>query len=160
MNKMPATLLAFGAILGAQLSGRRWSPTPDHPRIATWYATLRKPGITPPGSVFAVVWTGLDALLGYGGMRLLVAPSGPRRSLALGLWAANVLGVAGFSWVLFGRRRLGEATGVTAGMLLGSVGTVAAASRVDARAAWAAAPLAVWVGFATLLQEEVWRRNT
>ncbi len=160
MNKLLAAALAGGAVLAAQLSGRRWSPTPDHPRTAAWYASLRKPGFTPPGPVFAVAWTGLDVLQAYAGTRLLTAPSGSRRNVALALWTANVLGIAGFTYVLFGRRRLDQAAEVTAGMLLTSLGAVAASSRVDARAARAGVPLAAWIGFATLLQEEVWRRNT
>ncbi len=34
MNKLPASILAGGAVTVAQLLGRRWSPTPDHPRTA------------------------------------------------------------------------------------------------------------------------------
>ncbi len=109
--------------------------------------------------MFAVAWTGLDALQGYAGTRLLAAPPSPRRTLALGLWMLNLLGIGCFTYVLFGRKRLDQAAEVTAGMLLASVGAVAASSRVDARAAWAGVPLAAWVGFATVLQEEVWRRN-
>ena len=159
MKTGTAPALAGGAVALAQMSGRRWSPTPDHPRTAAWYAALRKPSYTPPGPVFAVAWTGLDLLLGYSGMRLLTARPGPKRSVALGFWSLNVLGVGGFTWVLFGRRRLDEATGVTAGMVLTSVGAVMASARVDERAALAGVPLAAWIAFATLLQEEIWRRN-
>ena len=160
MNKSLAAALAGTAVAGAQLAGRRYSPTPDHPRTAAWYAALRKPLYTPPGPVFGVAWTVLDALHGYAGFRLLSAPSSGWRTAALAAWATNVLGIGGFSWVLFGRKQLDEATGVTAGMLAASVVAVAAASQVDRRAAWAGAPLAGWVAFASLLQEEVWRRNT
>lgn len=160
MNKTSAALLAGTAVIAAQLTGRRYGPTPDHPRTALWYASLRKPSYTPPGPVFAVAWTGLDALLGYSGYRLLTAPRSPRRAAALGAWSLNLLGVAGFSWVLFGRKRLGEALGVTAGMVATAATAAVAASTVDRRAAWADVPLLGWVMFASLLQEEVWRRNT
>ena len=160
MQKLPAAALAAACVVGAQLSGKRFSPTPDHPCTAIWYASLRKPSFTPPGAVFAIAWTGLDALLGYAGYRLLIAPPGTRRSTALAAWATNILGVAGFSWVLFGRKRLDEALEVTLGMVGSSVAAVATAARVDGAAAWATTPLAGWVSFAALLQEEVWRRNT
>ncbi len=159
MQKLPAAAFAATCVIGAQLMGKRFSPTPDHPRTAIWYASLRKPSFTPPGPVFALAWTGLDALLGYAGYRLLIAPEGTRRSAALGAWATNILGVAGFSWVLFGRRRLDEALGVTLGMVGSSIAAVATAAPVDRAAAWSSAPLAGWVTFAALLQEEVWRRN-
>ncbi len=151
--------IATTAVVAAQLCGKRYSPTPDHPRTAAWYAALRKPSFTPPGPVFGIAWTGLDALLGYSGYRLMVAKPSSARSLALGAWSLNLLGVAGFSWVLFGRKRLGEALGVTAGMVATSAAAVTTATLVDRKAALADLPLLGWVVFATLLQEEVWRRN-
>jgi benzodiazapine receptor len=83
----------------------------------------------------------------------------PKRNAALGFWGLSILGVGGFSWVLFGRKRLDEALGVTAGMVGASVGLVATAGMVDRKAAIASRPLAGWVVFASFLQEEVWRRN-
>jgi len=159
MRKVSAAILAGAAVTAAQLNGRRYGPTPDHPRTAAWYAALRKPSYTPPGPVFGIAWTGLDALLGYSGYRLLTARTSPRRTLALGAWSLNLLGVAGFSWVLFGRKRLDEALGVTAGMVATAAAAAATATAVDRRAAWADLPLLGWVLFASVLQEEVWRRN-
>ncbi len=159
VNKTSAAVLAGTAVIAAQLSGRRYSPTPDHPRTAAWYAALRKPSFTPPGVVFGIAWTGLDALLGYSGYRLLSAKPSSRRSLALGAWGLNLLGVAGFSWVLFGRKRLDQALEVTVGMVATSAIAAATAASVDRQAAWADVPLLGWVLFASVLQEEVWRRN-
>jgi tryptophan-rich sensory protein len=158
MRPLSAAALAGSAVIAAQASGARYSPAPNHPRTAAWYAALRKPSFTPPGLVFGLAWTGLDALLGYAGYRLLSAPGSPKRRVALGAWALNLAGVAGFSWVLFGRKRLDEAFGVTAGM----VATAAASGTawvVDRRAGTACLPLLGWVIFASVLQEEVWRRN-
>jgi tryptophan-rich sensory protein len=70
-----------------------------------------------------------------------------------------VLGVAGFPFVLFGRKRLDEALQVTAGMVATAAATSAAAATVDRRAAYASLPLLGWLMFAAVLQEEVWRRN-
>lgn len=159
MDKTLAALAAPVAVAAAQLAGAQFNPSPTHPRTASWYARLRKPSFTPPGPVFGVAWTLLDVGLGYAGYRLLRAPPSEYRTGALALWAANVLGVGGYSWVMFGRKRLDEATGVTGTMLATSVGAVALSAKVDSRAAWAIAPLAGWVAFAFVLQEEVWRRN-
>ncbi len=159
MDRVSASVVAGAAMVTAQWAGGRYGPTPNNPRTASWYASLRKPGFTPPGPVFGLAWTALDALLGYAGYRLMAARPSPMRNAALGFWSLNVLGVGGFSWVLFGRRRLDAATGVSAGMVASSVATVLAARRVDERAALACVPLAAWVVFATVLQEEVWRRN-
>ncbi len=160
MRQTSAIALAGSAVIAAQLSGARYSPTPNHPGTAAWYAALRKPSFTPPGPVFGLAWTGLDALLGYSGYRLLTARPSTRRNWALGAWALNLLGVAGFSFVLFGRKRLGEALGVTAGMVASASAAAVTASTVDRRAAYADLPLLGWVLFASVLQEEVWRRNS
>ena len=159
MRSTVAAALAGSAIITAQLTGARYSPTPNHPRTAAWYAALRKPSFTPPGPVFGLAWTGLDALLGYGGYRLLTAPPSSRRTIALGAWALNLLGIAGFSWVLFGRKRLDQALEVSAGMMATAAATSITAAAVDRRAGYACLPLLGWVTFAAVLQEEVWRRN-
>ncbi len=159
MNRFLAGILTSSALATAQWLGGRYGPTPGRGRTAVWYARLRKPSFTPPGPVFGAVWTGLDGLLAYAGYRLLTSPPSGRRILGVGLWGLNVLGVAGYPWVFFGRKRLGEASGVTVGMVASSVGAVIAASGVDQRASRALLPLAVWTTFASLLQEEVWRRN-
>ncbi len=159
MRKQSAALAAAAAVATAQFVGARWSPAPNHPRTAAWYAALRKPSFTPPGPVFGIAWTGLDMLLGYAGYRLLTTKPSQKRDVALAAWASNLLGIAGFSYILFGRKRLDEALGVTAGMVVTASATTAAAALVDRKAAYASVPLLVWVAFAALLQEEVWRRN-
>jgi benzodiazapine receptor len=159
LSKPLAAFAAGLAIACAAAAGSRFGPTPAHPATAAWYGRLRKPSYTPPGPVFGMAWTMLDALLCYSGYRLLCRPSRPDRNLALGFWAATVAGVGGFSYVLFGRKRLGEALGVTVGMVGTSAALVASAAPIDRKAAAAAAPLAAWVIFAFVLQEEVWRRN-
>ncbi len=159
MRPILAGTLSWGAVAAAQGLGLALSPTPAEPRTALWYARLRKPSFTPPGPVFAIAWTGLDGLLGYAGYRLLVAPPGRSRLVALAAWGLTLLGLAGFPVALFRRKRLGEATGVSAFTAAAAIGSVAASARIDRRAGLAGVPLALWACFALLLQEEVWRRN-
>ena len=159
MRDTTAALAAGSAIAAAALIGARSGPTPAHPATAAWYAHLRKPSFTPPGPVFGAAWGVLDVLLGYAGYRLMRSPPRPARTVAIGSWVATVLGVGGFSWVLFGRKRTDAALGVNAAMVGTSVALVASAAETDTPAALAALPLAVWVLFACVLQEEVWRRN-
>lgn len=159
MRNQLAALSAGGAVATAQFIGARWNPAPNHPRTAAWYAALRKPSFTPPGKVFGVAWTALDIMLGYCGYRLLTARAAPERTIALTAWASNLLGIAGFSYALFGRKRLDEALGVSAGMVLTASATAVTAAMVDRKAAYASLPLLAWVLFAVALQEEVWRRN-
>lgn len=152
--------LAVGAVTAAALIGSRSSPTPDHPRTRRWYRRLDKPGFTPPPGVYAVAWTGIQASLAYGGYRLLRAAPSPARNRALALWSANQVGIGGWSAVFFGRRAPGWGTAASAALGAGAVGYVAAADAVDRPAARTGIPLVAWVGFATLLSEEIWRRNS
>jgi tryptophan-rich sensory protein len=158
LNKPLAAASAVAAVIAAQLSGASFSPDRD-PQTDQWYRNLDKSALTPPGAVFGIAWTILDTLLGYSGYRVMTARSSPSRSAALILWAVTILGVAAHPWTMFRRRRLDEATAVTAGMVAASTGLVTATAAVDRRAAWAALPLMGWVIFAMYLQEEVWRRN-
>jgi translocator protein len=157
LNKRLAAVFAIAAMSTAQLTGATFRPDRD-PETDRWYRSLDKSRLTPPGVVFGIVWTVIDSLLAFSGYRLLTAPPSRSRSAALGCLAVSVLGVA-HPWTMFGRRRLDEATAVTAGMVASSVGLVATAADVDRRAIWAAVPLVGWVAFAMYLQEEIWRRN-
>lgn len=159
MDKSKAALIAGGCVLAAAIVGTSYGPTPNRPATALWYARLRKPSFTPPGPAFGAAWTLLEGLLGYSGYRVLIKPAKPRRNVALALWGLIVLGLGGFPFVLFGRKRLGEALGVTSAMLATSTGFVAVAESVDRPAAISGLPLALWTLFAAVLQEEVWRRN-
>ena len=89
----------------------------------------------------------------------MTARPSPASALALGAWALNLVGIAGFSWVLFGRKWLDGARGVSVGMVASASAAATTAAFVDRRAAYADLPPLGWMLFAGLLQEEVWRRN-
>ena len=159
LTPLVAGAIALGTVMGAVAIGGRSSPTPDHPRTRRWYRDLEKPGFTPPPPVYAVAWTGIQAGLAYGGYRLLRRAPSQRRTLALALWGVNQAAIAGWSEVFFGHRAPGIGA-VAAGSMVGTAaGYVAAAAREDDVAAAAGVPLVAWVSFATLLAEEIWRRN-
>jgi len=157
MKNPLAALLSFGSVLAATTAGGRYGP--QRPVNGIWYAMLRKPSYTPPGPAFGAAWTVLDGLLATTGYRLMNAPRSPARTLALAGWGLSTLGLAGYPWVFFGKKRLDASLAVTGAMLVSSAGTVAAARQVDRPAAAMGVPLVLWVGFATLLSEEIWRRN-
>lgn len=159
MGDLAAGAVAVGVVTGAALVGRHASPTPDHPDTRRWYRDLDKPGFTPPAPVYGIAWTGIQAALAYGGYRLLRRPPSPGRTRALSLWGINQAAIAGWSEIFFGLRAPGMGT-LAAGAMVGTAAAyVAVAAREDDQAAAAGVPLALWVGFATLLAEEVWRRN-
>lgn len=159
MSPLLAAGIALGAVTAAALFGRRASPTPKHERTQRWYKRLDKPGFTPPAPVYAIAWTGIQAGLAYGGYKLLRADASRARTTALALWAGNQVGIGGWSKVFFGNRAPGRGTIASAALGANAFGYVAAAGNVDKTAARTGMPLVAWVGFATLLSEEIWRRN-
>ena len=159
MKNTLAALASFGSVIAATTAGGRHGP--QRPLNGIWYAALSKPSYTPPGPAFGAAWTVLDGLLATVGYRLMTKPSSPARSLALAGWGLCTAGLAGYPWVFFGRKRLDASLAVTGAMLLSAAGTAAAAAarEVDRPAAAMTLPLIAWLGFATLLSEEIWRRN-
>ncbi len=151
---------AIGIVLGASaVVGRRNAPDPSHPAIRRWYRRLDKPGFTPPDPAFGAVWPVLEAGLAIGGYRLLRRPSSPSRNAAVGLWLVNAATVGGWTELFFRKRLLGASAAAAAAMVATSAAYVATAARVDRPAAVAGVPFVVWLGFATLLAERIWRDN-
>lgn len=157
MDKTASGLIAGTAVAVAGLVGARHGP--QRPATAAWYGLLRKPAVTPPGPVFGVAWGVLELLLIGAGYRLLRARPADARSAAVGAWGVTLLGLAGYPWLFFRQKRLAASTVASGAMLLGAAGTAIAAREVDKPAAAMTVPLLLWLGFATVLSEEIWRHN-
>jgi tryptophan-rich sensory protein len=151
-----AFIVGASVLTAAAIGG---SNGPQRPSAASWYLLLRKPPYTPPGPLVGLAWTALEFLLAGAGYRLLRAPSSGARSVALTAWSGVLLGLAGYPWLFFRRKRLASSTVAAGGMLASAVGMAVAARDVDKPAAAMSLPLLVWLGFATVLSEELWRRN-
>ena len=153
-------LAIVAGVLGASaVLGRRNAPDASHPSTRRWYRRLDKPSLTPPDAAFGAVWPVLETGLAVGGYRLLRQPSSSRRNLAVGLWLLNTGMVGGWTELFFRKRRLGASAVASGAMVATGAGYAAAASRVDGVAAATAVPFVAWLGFATLLAEQVWCRN-
>ena len=159
LSPFAAGALVAGVLGLGALVGRRNAPDPSHPRIDRWYHRLDKPGFTPPDPVFGAVWPVLEIMFAAGGYRLLRAAPTPARNAAVGLWLADSAMIGGWTQLFFRERRLGPSTAAAGAMAVTGAAYVATAWRVDRPAAGAGVPLTAWLGFATLLAEEVWRRN-
>jgi translocator protein len=157
MNRLPAAIVSIASVALAAVVGAQYGP--QHPREAIWYASLRKPSFTPPGTAIGIAWGVLETLLCITGYRLLRGQPGNIRTIALGCWSLTLGGLAGFPAVFFGRKKIGESTAVAAAMFASTSATAVTAARVDPISAVAMAPLALWTTFAVLLSEEIWRRN-
>ena len=158
LSRPAAAALAATALVAPALASLSDSPSRSL-STKVWYALLRKPRFNPPKAVFPVVWTLLDGALAVGAYRLARQPSTPERNRALGLFAANVAMITGWSKLFFGRHDLGAAAVGSAAIAATATAYVAAARPVDKPAAATAVPLVAWVGFATVLSTAIWRMN-
>lgn len=164
--KIPGGLspLAATAVLAAMFGlttivGTRFSPTPAHPRTRRWYKRLDKPGFTPPDPVFGVAWPIIESGLAWGGYRLMRDPSTPARDAALALFVVNTGMIGGWSAIFFGQKALGPSALAAGGMIGTGIAYAVVAERTDRTAAATALPFIGWLGFATLLATDIWRRN-
>lgn len=151
-------LIGFGAaVAGAALLGSRVGP--DRGKTKGWYRRLEKPGFTPPGAVFPVVWPVLYALMAASGYQVWRERESPARSRALALWAGQLTLNAAWSPLFFGARRPTIAL-ADLGLLLAALAAYTReSSRVDPGAAWLVAPYLGWSTFAGVLNEEIVRLN-
>ncbi|WP_246152597.1 TspO/MBR family protein [Sphingomonas montanisoli] len=155
----PAALAIAVAVLGASaLIGRRNAPDRSHPRIRRWYQRLDKPGFVPPDAVFGAVWPLLKTGLAVGGYRLLRQPATAPRNAALGLWLINGALIGGWSDLFFRRRALGPSAALWGAMVVTGTAHAVAAARRDRVAGALALPLLAWLGFATVMATDIWRR--
>lgn len=125
-----------------------------------WYQALAKPGWTPPGWVFPVVWTPLYVLMGTAAW--MVWRAGKVKRAARGPLTVFMLQLslnAAWTPTFFGAHRIFLALLIIAALWLAILWTMAEFRRVSAATAWLLAPYAIWVAIATVLNFEIWRLN-
>jgi tryptophan-rich sensory protein len=124
---------------------------------AQFYAQLSKPSWAPPAWLFGPVWSVLYALMGVAAWLVWRSP-GPR-GVALGLFAAQLMANALWSWLFFAWHRGALATVDVLVLLALITATVAAFWRTSRTAALLLLPYLLWTGFASVLTWAVWRSN-
>jgi tryptophan-rich sensory protein len=145
-------VVALASVIG-QLATR--------PNLEPWYAGLIKPAFSPPNWVFAPVWTTLYVLMAFAVWRILCLPRDTNgRPRALILFFAQLGMNAAWSWMFFGAHSplLGMINIIPQLLLI--FAAIAAFRPLDKAAALCLVPLAAWVGFASVLNVEVWRLNS
>lgn len=152
-----AALPAFGLLIfaAARFASRY---TPRH-SPGGWYEQLEKPPFTPPPVVFPIVWTALYATMAWSVWRVYSAPRSTERSRALRIWFTQFMTNVEWSKLFFGEHRpdLSLRDSIALGLQIAAY--ISAAGKVDSAAAKAFIPYLGWVGFATLLNAEIVRRN-
>jgi len=150
---------AFAVVLACVLFGAAGGLI-TAPQIETWYATLEKPGFTPPNWVFGPVWTLLYALQGVAAWLLWRAGTGSREvRVALGLFAAQFVLNLAWSPAFFGLESPVLGLVVIVPLWVAIVGTMGASWRVDRRASVLLVPYLAWVSYATALNYALYALN-
>lgn len=149
-------LAAFGGLTAAAAAiGARATIKGKGP----WYAALKKAPYNPPDWVFGPVWTLLYGTIALSGWRVYRQPHSLRRTTALGLWGAQLGLNALWSVIFFGEHKKRLAL-LDIGMLVGAIKAyMTVAQTVDPPAAALMKPYLAWCSFATLLNEEIVKRN-
>ena len=121
-----------------------------------WYAQLRKPWFTPPGWLFAPVWTLLYVMIAVAGWRTwLRAATG----IAMTLWFIQ-MGL-NFLWspTFFSAHNITGAFGIILALLASILGFIIASGRRDVFSMLLFLPYAGWVAFASMLNGSILAMN-
>ena len=128
--------------------------------IAQWYPTLQKPFFNPPNWLFAPVWTVLYILMGIAAGRIWDKGFYHKWvKTALYHFGLQLILNASWSIVFFGLRVIFPALLIIITLFVLLIFTYRWFRVVDRTAAHLLIPYIAWVGFATLLNFEIWRLN-
>ncbi len=152
-NSAVGLILWIAVSMGAGLVGSGFMP-------GEWYASLAKPDWNPPSYVFGPVWTTLYILMGISAWLVWrkVGFSGAKSVLALFLVQLVLNSL--WSYLFFGLHQPGFA--LIEIVILWSVILVVTIGfwRISATAGIMLLPYLCWVGFASVLNLQLWRLNS
>ncbi|MCS6818269.1 MAG: TspO/MBR family protein [Acidobacteriota bacterium] len=149
-------LIALGIFLGicfAVAGIGSWFTTPQ---IEGWYASLRKPGWTPPNWVFGPVWSAL-----YTSMAVAAWLVWRRHGWGWELALFGVQLALNMAWsaIFFGLRNPGAALVEIFALWVMILATMLSFWRISSTAGWLMVPYLGWVSFAAVLNFVIWRMN-
>lgn len=125
----------------------------------TWYAGLAKPAWTPPGWVFAPVWTMLYLLMAVAAWLVTLNGEWRQRRLPLALFILQLAVNAAWSWLFFGLQRPDWA--LLNILVLWGLVSVTVVLFLNTR--WVAGILLLpywgWLTLAAALNAAIWRLN-
>lgn len=120
--------------------------------FSSFYSTLVKPPISPPGIVFPIVWAVLYALMGISAYMVNNAEVSVKdKRKALMLYAAQLF--ANFMWsiIFFRFEQIEIAAGVLGLLIILIIAMITVFQRINPTAGYINIPYLLWVLFATYL---------
>ena len=131
--------------------------------VQSWYSDIRKPKYVPPNAVFPIAWTTLYVDIAASSAaaieRFRADGEHAKAGGYIAALGANLVLNAGWSWVFFGRRKLGPAAVVAAALAVSSADLARRAADADVKLGVAMAPYPLWCSFATVMSTDIWRLN-
>jgi len=125
-----------------------------------FYAALARPVWAPPGWLFGPVWSVLFLMMAVAVWLVWrVQPVHPSRSVALGLFVAQLAANALWSWLFFAWHLGAAAFAEVLLLWLLIAGTGVAFWRIKPLAGLLLVPYLLWVTFAAALNWALWRAN-
>lgn len=150
MSKLARTAGSVAFFLALAAVNRATSPGDER----QYYRQLKKPAFAPPGWLFGVAWTGLNALQIWADQKLLSERTAGRTAL---LWqrGANWVLYNLFSPAFFNLKSPKAGAAVTFAQAANTLLTIAAARSRAPYLAKALLPAAGWLAFASLLAGKI-----
>ena len=128
-------------------------------RPGQWYEDLSKPSWRPPNWLFGPVWMVLYGMIAFSGWLVWRQEGFGGASVALTIYAVQLILNALWSAIFFGMRRLGLAFFEMVGLWLAILANIVVFYPLNSGAALLLVPYLLWVSFAMLLNFAMWRRN-
>ena len=125
----------------------------------TLYEQIEKPSLSPPGSVFPIVWALLFALMGIGAARIWLSPESTERSLGLRFFFLQL--IVNFFWpfLFFQLQAFSLAFFWLLLLWILVIVMICTFSQTDSLAAYLQLPYLLWLTFAAYLNYMVWMLN-
>ena len=129
------------------------------PEIEGWYKTIEKPSWNPPDYVFGPVWTTLFIMMAIAAWMVWKKDGFQAVSLAMTLFAIQLVLNIAWSWIFFGMHQPGWAFVEIVILGLAIAATTVAFFRCSRLAGWLMVPYGAWVSFAGVLNFTIWQLN-
>jgi tryptophan-rich sensory protein len=153
------TWAALAGFIGASLGAGVLGSIATASSVATWYQTLERPPLAPPGAVFGPVWTTLYVLMGTSAWLVWKHRDHPAARRTLAIFGVQLAVNTLWSFAFFGLQSPLLALAVIVPLWGLIAAYMVSAWPVRRAATWLFAPYLAWVSFATYLNAGYWWLN-
>ncbi|MFH1234590.1 MAG: TspO/MBR family protein [Candidatus Diapherotrites archaeon] len=127
--------------------------------IPTWYASIKKPELTPPNWIFGPVWTALYLMMGIALYLVLEKGWNEKAKLPVAVFAIQLALNTIWSILFFGYHLLFFAFIEIILLWLAILANILLFKKVSRKAALLLVPYILWVSLASYLTYSVWMLN-